>query len=233
MIYYMYETKNLLNGMVYVGVHSTKNENDGYVGSGKRLLNAIKIYGKENFRTVILEYFSSEEEMYKRESEVVDKDFLLREDTYNIGLGGRGGFKHTISQDILNKKISSIIKEQYSNGRTNWNKGKVMDEKFRNSIKEGLKKSGYDPSGDKNPMYGKPCYYNMTEEEKREWSEKISKGNTGKVRSNDAKKKYSEVAKNRIWIVDVETGKAYHAKGKDDPRLLSGQCILGKKLKDF
>jgi hypothetical protein len=34
-------------------------------------------------------------------------------------------------------------------------------------------------SGEKNPMYGKPCYYKMTEEEKENWKKNISLGNTG------------------------------------------------------
>jgi hypothetical protein len=34
-------------------------------------------------------------------------------------------------------------------------------------------------AGDKNPMYGKPCYYNMTEKEKQSWKNAISKGITG------------------------------------------------------
>ncbi|QQG33919.1 Seg-like homing endonuclease [Aeromonas phage ZPAH1] len=231
MIYYMYETKNLLNGMIYVGVHSTKNLDDGYFGSGKRLLNAIKFYGKENFKTTIIEYFSSEDEMYQKEKLVVNKEFLLREDTYNIRLGGRGGFKNVISQDELNKKLSKIMKEKYKSGYKTWNSGMKMDDKFKSAVKEGRKRNGVDQSGENNPMYGKPCYYKMSDDEKDEWTKKISMGNTGKIRSEEAKSRYSEAAKKRIWIVDVQTGKAYHANSKDDPRLISGQCILGKKLR--
>jgi len=33
--------------------------------------------------------------------------------------------------------------------------------------------------GEKNPMYGKPCYYKMTTEEKEQWKDNIKKATTG------------------------------------------------------
>ena len=40
MIHYVYEITNNINGKIYVGVHSTKDVNDGYMGSGKHLKQA-------------------------------------------------------------------------------------------------------------------------------------------------------------------------------------------------
>lgn len=42
MFYYLYEIRNNINGKIYVGVHKTKDINDGYMGSGKHLKYAQK-----------------------------------------------------------------------------------------------------------------------------------------------------------------------------------------------
>jgi hypothetical protein len=46
MNYFIYKTTNLLNGKYYIGMHVTNQIDDGYLGSGKYLNNAIKKYGK-------------------------------------------------------------------------------------------------------------------------------------------------------------------------------------------
>ena len=84
MFYYLYEIKNLVNSKIYVGVHKTRNMNDGYMGSGKVIRSAIEKYGIENFQKVILETFGDTKAMYAREKEVVTEEFLAREDVYNL-----------------------------------------------------------------------------------------------------------------------------------------------------
>ena len=91
MYYFIYETINEVNGMTYTGVHKTKNLNDGYLGSGKDFTKAVKKYGKENFTRTITEFCLSEELMYKREEEIVNKAYVLQENNYNKAIGGKGG----------------------------------------------------------------------------------------------------------------------------------------------
>ena len=43
----IYKTTNLLNGKIYVGLHSTDNLNDRYMGSGWVLKYAIKVFVAE------------------------------------------------------------------------------------------------------------------------------------------------------------------------------------------
>lgn len=92
---FVYKTTNLVNGKIYIGVHSTTNLNDRYLGSGNRLALAFEKYGMENFSRDILEFFDTREECYKREAELVNTDFILRSDTYNITEGGYGVRTHS------------------------------------------------------------------------------------------------------------------------------------------
>lgn len=94
MKYYLYKITNLVNERIYVGVHKTINENDGYMGSGKILKAAIRKYGIENFKKDVLEEFDTAAAMFAREAEIVNQAFVDRPDVYNIKCGGQGGFDH-------------------------------------------------------------------------------------------------------------------------------------------
>ena len=47
--YFTYKITNLLNGRFYLGMHSTEDLDDGYLGSGVAIQRAVRKYGKENF----------------------------------------------------------------------------------------------------------------------------------------------------------------------------------------
>lgn len=112
MIYTIYKITNIINNKIYVGKHQTNDLNDDYMGSGKRLKQAINKYGIENFKKEILFIFYTEEEMNRKEAEIVTEEFCLRNDTYNICVGGKGGFSYINTPEILNseKRQDSIRK---------------------------------------------------------------------------------------------------------------------------
>lgn len=88
--YLLYRVTNLINGKIYIGAHSTEDPDDDYLGSGRAIQNAIKKYGRINFKKEILGFFETEELMFLAEAEIVDIDFIKRHDTYNEVVGGRG-----------------------------------------------------------------------------------------------------------------------------------------------
>lgn len=108
--YFVYKTTNLINGKIYIGKHITKRLNDRYVGSGKLLKRAINKYGREHFEFQILEWFEDELSMNNREAELVTEDFCLRDDTYNLCVGGKGGFSYINRERInnVNKDFNDI-----------------------------------------------------------------------------------------------------------------------------
>lgn len=90
--YIVYQITNKLDGKIYIGKHQTTNIDDSYMGSGKLVTRAQKKHGLENFNKDILFIFDNEDEMNSKEAELVTEDFCLREDTYNICPGGKGGW---------------------------------------------------------------------------------------------------------------------------------------------
>lgn len=89
----LYKTTNLLNDRFYIGMHSTENLDDGYLGSGKRLKAEIKKYGKENFKREILEVQPSRKLLEQREEQVVNEELLSNPLCLNLKNGGEGGGK--------------------------------------------------------------------------------------------------------------------------------------------
>jgi len=110
--HFIYKTTNMLNGKYYVGMHSTSNLKDGYLGSGKRLRYSIRKYGKENFQLEIIEWFDSREKLIEREKELVNEDLLKDEMCMNIVFGGCGGF---ISVDGYKKGAKRMNELMWAN----------------------------------------------------------------------------------------------------------------------
>jgi hypothetical protein len=137
MIFYVYKITNTINNKIYIGVHSTNNIDDGYMGSGMALAKAFKKYGKENFYKEILEYCDDQESLYKREAEIVNKEFINRNDTYNLQTGGKGGLNNFNQSDELIKRKAEAIRASGIYGRgTTTNKIRITDgvfERFLNS----------------------------------------------------------------------------------------------------
>jgi hypothetical protein len=70
------------------------------MGSGKHLQHAAEKYGIENFEKEILFQFDNNEEMNAKEAELVTEEFCLREDTYNLCPGGKGGWGYINNNGI-------------------------------------------------------------------------------------------------------------------------------------
>jgi group I intron endonuclease len=184
MYHIIYLTRNLINHKIYIGKHSTWNLNDGYLGSGTAMLNAIKKYGRENFERTILHYCYDEEQMYEYEEYIVDKLFIERKDTYNLVTGGVGG---RLASKETKKKISkSLIGNQY-------HKDILNSEETRKKMSEASKGK---PKSEEHKIKIRESLQGKTHSEERK--RKNSEGQLGQKRkphSEETKRKMSEARK--------------------------------------
>jgi len=115
----VYKITNLINDKIYIGVHITSNINDNYMGSGKNIKRAIKKYGLQNFKKDILNIFDNDKDMFNMESILVNDIFIKDNKTYNIVLGGNGGWKY-INENNLNK-IAETRDSNFYSKMGSWN----------------------------------------------------------------------------------------------------------------
>ena len=158
-------------------------EDDSYLGSGTKLLKAIKEYGKENFSRIILAYSENEDENAQKEKEFIKLFNAVKSPMfYNIHEGGHGGNTMAGWSEEEKAAFSKTCSIRLSGpGNPRW--GVHLSEETKQKIKENRDTAYmYTPeyreamskavSGEKNGMYGK----NHAEESKQKMSEaKIGK----------------------------------------------------------
>ncbi|AND75041.1 hypothetical protein pf16_118 [Pseudomonas phage pf16] len=88
MFHLVYITTNLINGKQYIGKHSTKDPNDGYLGSGLYLCSAVEKYGRENFVRTDIFCGLTEHDAYELEAALVTDEVVNSKEFYNLKAGG-------------------------------------------------------------------------------------------------------------------------------------------------
>lgn len=91
MWYIIYRTTNVVNNHYYIGRHETKILEDGYLGSGVLLKEALEFFGKDNFHREIIAFCEDHKSLVELEKNLVTWDVVLDPMSYNNSLGGRGG----------------------------------------------------------------------------------------------------------------------------------------------
>ena len=128
---FIYLTENLVDGKKYIGQKKWDKKANKYLGSGIYLTKAIKKYGRDNFKRIIIEECKTKEELDNREIYWIDfYDAVAREDFYNIAKGGDGGdvisgYTEEQRKD-LSDKLSKMRKGKSNLGANNPNATKII-----------------------------------------------------------------------------------------------------------
>jgi len=116
--YIVYKITNLINEKVYIGRHSTNNINDNYMGSGTELREDMKRVGRKNFSKEILFVFDNWKEMVDKETELLTKEFVNSENTYNATNQGTGLITHgPAAREKLRKINTGLVSVRDVDGK--------------------------------------------------------------------------------------------------------------------
>jgi hypothetical protein len=203
---FVYKTINTINGKYYIGKHSTNNLNDGYLGSGNAINDAINKYGIENFKREIISFWSTSEDALREESNIVNVEFINSHDNYNLKTGGNGGLLSETSKDKL---------KAFNTGKTC-----VYDE-YGNIIKLSTNDDRYQ-SGEYQSIYKNTILvkdnngkcFRVSTNDPRYVSGQLVSPRTGSKNTPDARKKVSDKLKGRIFSDETKELWSTQRKGK-------------------
>jgi len=142
--HFTYLTINTINNKFYLGKHTTKNLNDGYIGSGNMFRNAIKKHGYLNFQHYRLQFFNTAKDAYLAEGLLITADVIKKykdelKVCYNLRTGGFGG--GGLSEESK-EKMSKAIKDALARPEYKEKRSKSLKETLaRPEIKEKLSKA--------------------------------------------------------------------------------------------
>lgn len=204
----LYRTVNIINSKFYIGVHSSNDKKDKYIGSGVALKRAIKKYGRENFIKENLFFCKNREDLKELEELVVDEVLINSNICYNMTKGG---------------ELPPIM-----TGKDNPMFGKPKSEETKRKIRESL-------SGDNNPNWGKEGP-NKGIKLSEEWKKKISEAGMGRKHSpesilkiKDSRKGFRHTEESKKKLSKAHMGKTLTEKHRRNIGIAVSIALKGKK----
>lgn len=228
--HYLFKITNKINGKYYYAKHSTDDINDGYMGSGTYIKNAIAKYGIESFDKEVRMLFRCEALAYEWEEYLShDEDWPNDNKCYNQVFGG-DGFDSRSAREMSKKAVV------FCKDNNKW----IYDNKFHAAIKE--KNVGFYNSQTQQNLALKAHESMKTQEigiydPNNDWGQQINASQRMHIPENELKRintikknKSLSGAKNAMW------GKSWYTNGTDNILLRYTDSIpvgfkLGRHLK--
>lgn len=107
----LYKTTNVVTGNYYIGIHSTDDLNDNYLGSGVRLRRSIKKYGTTSHHREILELLENRNLLKASEAKFVTAELIATDvKCMNLMPGGSANDRIFGVTDLPRAKMSAASK---------------------------------------------------------------------------------------------------------------------------
>ena len=183
-IHYLYKTTCLVTNRYYIGMHSTSNLDDGYMGSGKGLRYSIRKHGKENHIKEILEFFENRDLLIEAEKKAITPEMLTDKNCMNLKEGGSGGGGFWSEKHKLNFLIAGAKNFSDSEKRRVGIAKAKQTNQYKKAVSEGVK--------------------NYLKNNKNNFKDR--------THSDETKKIMSEKAKERVGILNSQFGTCWITK---------------------
>lgn len=159
---YIYEVTNLVNNKKYIGKHRSSSFDENYKGSGKLIREALKKYGSKNFIVRLVDTASSRDELNEKEILYIAECDAVNSDMY-----------YNLSTGGDGGNFSGWHQSDYQKQiASKTHKGKAISEEAVKKIKDGIK--------------------HMSDEKKKERSDKCRANQLGKKQSAQTCQRKSE-----------------------------------------
>jgi hypothetical protein len=210
-IHFIYKITNTKNGKYYLGMHSTDNLEDDYMGSGKMIKRSIRKHGLELHTKEILEFRRDRESLKIREKEIINETLLQDPLCMNLKKGGEGGGKFYSKEHYDKFKLGCKNNGDFHRDRMK------SDKNYRENWVKFMQEHKPDLAGEKNGFFNK--------EHSTEAKEKIGKANSISQKGS----KNSQFG--TCWVFKTEIKKSIKIrKGNLQSHLDQGWSI-GRKIK--
>jgi group I intron endonuclease len=131
----IYKTTCIVTGKFYLGMHSTDNLDDGYLGSGSILSRSIKKYGKEKHTYEVLEFLPDRKTLSLREEQLITPELRANPMCMNIRTGGTGNQPGKALKEETKTKMSASLKQMWEKLKASgYQKPKQSPEQIANRV---------------------------------------------------------------------------------------------------
>lgn len=218
-----YQTHQLSTGMAYYGIHSTRNIDDGYLGSGAALKRAVKRCGRRDFVRYVVREFKTRKEALEWEERNVTERQVANPACFNQQTGGTCGIPSEESRARM-RKAQSNRKPLSAEARRRMSESG----KRRPPISEATRKKLSDKMKAREPYrhtpeskaamskarLGRPC------PRTKEWQDKLNKAKQRPVEINGKRYEGMQIAADEIGVNRL-TIRRWIASGKHGARRLT------------